>query len=316
MRSLVLPALLLLSASSAQAQEPRILPKQSGWVGAVAFAPNSRTLAIGTGDGGVALWDATTGKMLRKLNSHKHAVAALAWLLDHAMLISSGHDHIVIYHSIKPRSGLTDTQTGHTGAVMSAVVTPKGERLFTGSADATIREWDTSGGTKTVVHRDHTSWVNGLAIDRDGKMLASAGSDNAVIVRNLGDMSTLAKFTVRDGEVRSVAFSPDGKQVAGGIRYGGVRVWDLESSKEVAALKAHVGETWAVAYTPDGKTLASGGGDWNKPGEVRLWDTATWKERATLKHSGEVLCLSISPNGKLLAAGGWDRMVRVWELAK
>jgi WD40 repeat protein len=79
--------------------------------------------------------------------------------------------------------------------------------------------------------------------------------------------------------------------------------------------EAHDGEAWAVCFTPDGKTLVSGGGDWGKPGTVKLWDTKTWKARATLAHKGEVLCVAASPDGKWLAAGGADRTVRLWRLA-
>ena len=54
----------------------------------------------------------------------------------------------------------------------------------------------------------------------------------------------------------------------------------------------HVSDVWGVAFTPDGKTLVSGDGDWNKPGEVKLWNVEDGKERATLKHTGEVLCVA------------------------
>jgi WD40 repeat protein len=72
---------------------------------------------------------------------------------------------------------------------------------------------------------------------------------------------------------------------------------------------------WAVAFSADGRTLASGDGDWNKPGDVRLWDTATWEQRGQLKHTGEVLCLAFAPKGSVLAAGSWDKSVKVWDLA-
>ena len=132
----------------------------------------------------------------------------------------------------------------------------------------------------------HTSWVNGLALSKDASLLVSAGSDNTVRFWDAKTWKNTATLTVKEGEVRCVALSPDGKFVAAGIRYGHVRVWDLEMKKEVFSTKAHEGETWAVAFTPDGKTLCSGGGDWDRPGEVRLWHTAGWKERAgTLRFS-------------------------------
>ena len=58
-----------------------------------------------------------------------------------------------------------------------------------------------------------------------------------------------------------------------------------------------------VGHPAKATLLATGGGDWNQPGEVRLWDTSTWRQRARLKHTGEVLCVAISPDGRALAAG-------------
>src|SRR5262245_17304837 len=81
-----------------KAQEPLTLPKHAGWVGAVALSPDSRTLAVGTSDGGVALWDANTGKMITPLKVHKDAVAALAWRSDGKQLASGGHDRLVLVH--------------------------------------------------------------------------------------------------------------------------------------------------------------------------------------------------------------------------
>ena len=108
----------------------------------------------------------------------------------------------------------------------------------------------------------------------------------------------------------------NGKTIAAGVRYGIVKAWDVESGKETASLTAHDGDAWAVSFTPDGKTLVSGGGDWGKPGTVKLWDTKTWKERERLKHTNEVLCVAFHPNRPIVAAGAWDKTVRVWDLTE
>ena len=60
-----------------------------------------------------------------------------------------------------------------------------------------------------------------------------------------------------------------------------------------------------VAFSPDGKRLASGGGERDKPGELKLWDVATGKESAALRgHAGEVHSVAFSPGGRTLASGG------------
>src|SRR2546422_1065184 len=70
----------------------------------------------------------------------------------------------------------------------------------------------------------------------------------------------------------------------------------------------------SVAFSPDGKTLASGGGG-SGPGEIKLWDVATGKERAALKgHTRGVTSVAFSPDGKTLASGDDDQTIRLWDV--
>jgi WD40 repeat protein len=48
---------------------------------------------------------------------------------------------------------------------------------------------------------------------------------------------------------------------------------------------------------------------------VRLWDTATGKEVATVKAPDEVLGVALTPDGKVLAAGGRGKSAKIWSVA-
>ncbi len=122
--------------------------------------------------------------------------------------------------------------------------------------------------------------------------------------------------------VRFVTFSPDGTTLATGSFDNTAKLWDAATGKGRATLRGH-GEPHpasedrrtrgvnAIAYAPDGGTLATAGLD----GTVKLWDTATGKELATLKgHTGPVEGVAFSPDGKALASGGLDGSVRVWDV--
>jgi WD40 repeat protein len=77
------------------------------------------------------------------------------------------------------------------------------------------------------------------------------------------------------------------------------------------ALLPHGDGVPSLLFTPDGKTLISASGD----GFIRLWDTATGKERQRLRgHQGAVLALALHRDGRTLASGGHDQMVRLWDL--
>jgi WD40 repeat protein len=100
------------------------------------------------------------------------------------------------------------------------------------------------------------------------------------------------------------------------MRYGAVKTWDLSSDRVRLNIRAHRGDVWALAFTPDGKLLMSGDGDWNRPGVVKVWDTATGEARGELPHTGEVLCVAFTADGTRLAAGSWDKSVRVWDVER
>jgi WD40 repeat protein len=85
--------------------------------------------------------------------------------------------------------------------------------------------------------------------------------------------------------------------------------WKL-ASKQRDALRM-----MSVAFSPDCKTLATVGYDHT----IRLWDTATGKETATLRgHVGSVTAVVFSPDGRTLASAelGTNRTVKLWDLGR
>ena len=314
---LIIFGIMFLLATGVGADEPITLKDFGGWVGAVAFSPDSHKLAVGVSDGGVSIWDANRGQKVDATPGLR-AVAALAFTADGATLVRGCHSPVMAMTYLnRDQTKIQGVifRPGVDGPLLALALSPNGKVVYAGHFKGAIGQYEIDDHRFVDSKKAHTSWVNSLAIDRSGTLLASGSSDNTVRLWDPNTLKDLHIFRVKEGEVRAVAISPDKKWIAAGIRYGWVRVWTLEDKKEVVTLKAHEGETSGVAFTPDGKTLASGGGDWNKPGEVRLWDVDSWKERATLKHTGEVLCLAISPDGGYLAAGSWDRTVKIWKLS-
>jgi WD40 repeat protein len=148
----------------------------------------------------------------------------------------------------------------------------------------------------------------------DGQWLISGSSDGTVKLWRARSGKLQATISATEAEVRSVAISPGGDVLVAGLRYGTLKAWKWAKQEEQYNARAHESDVWSIALSPDGRTLTSGDGDWNKPGLIKLWDTASWRLRQTFATSAEVLSVACSPDGRTIAAGCADGRVTAWRI--
>jgi WD40 repeat protein len=317
----------LTAISSLPAHEPKLQNTMEGHsegVYSVAWSPDGKTLASGSYDQTIRLWDVATGKTTATLKTRGgDHVTSVAWSPDGKMLASGSYDQTIRLWDVATGK-TTATLEGHTECVDFVAWSPDGKSLASVGGGA-IKVWDVGTGKNVATIQGNQEWVNSVAWSPDGKSLASGNADGVVKVRSVANGRTIASLDAESGlNVLAITYSPDGKTLASGDGCT-IELWDVTSHKSIHTLKGHscdlvtyghgnfggqyIPAVKSVAFSSDGKTLASGSQDKT----IKLWDVTSGRSITTLAgHSGAVESVAFSPDGKTLASASDDKAIKLW----
>ncbi|CAK90344.1 unnamed protein product (macronuclear) [Paramecium tetraurelia] len=314
----------------------------SGTINTLCFSPDGTTLASGSDDISIRLWDVKTGQQIAKIDGHSHYVMSVNFSPDGTTLASGSEDNSIRLWNVKTGQ-LKAKLDGHSSTVYSVNFSPDGTTLASGSRDKSIRLWDVKTGQQKDKLDGHLNWVYSVIFSPDGTTLASGSVDNSI---RLWDVKTGQQRDKLDGHsnwVYSVIFSLDGTTLASGGRDNSICLWDVKTGQQRAKLDGHLGYVYSINFSPDGTTLASGSVDssirlWDvKTGQlkdqsisllmvryqhlgsvdnsIRLWDGQTGQQNSKLY--GHLSCVNqicFSPDGTTLASGSSDNSIRLWNV--
>src|SRR5205807_2640991 len=148
----------------------------------LAFSPDGKTVAVGTGNGSIQLWDVVARRQLTRLSGHRHSVNSVAFSPDGKVLVSGSADRTVRRWDVGTSNEL-GTFFGHERAVMAVAFSPDGRLVASGGGSVhfptnptgpqRIRIWERATGQEALRLDGHDSDVTSLAFHPNGKRLAA-----------------------------------------------------------------------------------------------------------------------------------------------
>ena len=264
-----------------------VAESSGGHKGVVRFSPDNRFIAIGETDGRVRIVSRDGSEI---------------W-------------------NVSPES-VDESSWRNSNGVTAMAFTRNGELLLTGAGykDHEIKIWDAVKGTLIDRFRDHTSYLTGIVVLADGRVV-STDNNGEVLVWDVA--SRHLAYRLRSPQrIRASDVNGDGTMIVTGGGDETIQLWDLQPAQDNSylTLSGLVNESssamgrskHAVAeFLPDSNSVAAV----NKNGSVVVIDCESFEYR-TISELGESnVSAAGSADGQSLAVTDNEGKVRVWNLA-
>ena len=267
----------------------------------VAFHPIFSSLASGSEDTTIKVWDWELGELERTVKGHTKAVLDVDFggPRGGTLLASCSSDLTVKLWDPSDEYKNIRTLPGHDHSVSAVRFVPSGAAgapasgnlLASASRDRTLKLWDVSTGYCVKTLRGHADWVRAVAPSGDGRWLLSAGNDQTARVWDAASGEVRATCLGHEHVIECCAFAPP-------AAYG--------------ALAALAGLKKAPPAGSAGEYLATGSRDKS----IKIWDLRGTLVRTLVGHDNWVRALLFHPGGRYLLSASDDKSVRCWDLTQ
>jgi platelet-activating factor acetylhydrolase IB subunit alpha len=267
----------------------------------VAFHPVFSSLASGSEDTTIKIWDWELGELERTVKGHTKAVLDVDYggPRGGTLLASCSSDLTIKLWDPSDEYKNIRTLPGHDHSVSAVRFIPSGSAgspasgnlLVSASRDKTLRIWDVTTGYCVKTIQGHLDWVRDVVASPDGRFLFSGGNDQVPRLWDASSGDTKATFLGHEHVVECVAFSPP---------------TSYQYLAPLAGLKKPPPASSCAEFVATGSRDKS----------IRLWDTRGTLIKTLVGHDNWIRGIVFHPGGKYMLSVSDDKTLRCWDLSQ
>jgi len=315
---------------------PEDLYTQKGFTypetGTVLFSMDGQFIVAGVGDYTAIIWDAKTGKELRKIKKTKSTCTSCineaVFTSENKYLLTTRSDTIWMFN--RSTGALIRDFYGRGGSLEGLTVSL--DSRYLAAIEYGVAElWDLNSGTLLFQAGNYSeNKILSLSISPDGRQMITGNDKRMTEIWDIGSgkkVITLRGYLNNVDErilnhsymywaalVNEAKLSPDGKYIAVGRTGNNAKIIDFNTGKVHKTLRGHNSMVISLNFSKDSKYLATGGLD----GKAIIWDVETGDPVREISFPDENLAIfsvDISADGTMLATADWGGYVMIWDIA-
>ncbi|MBL8794512.1 MAG: PD40 domain-containing protein [Planctomycetia bacterium] len=296
--------------------------------GGVGFSPDGKLLAggrskgklIGLGEAGtdeLLLWDARTGRELRRLSG---VVRHVFWPDGGQVVAVDGEGQLSLRRT--DRDETVRRFAGKSAAVATLVASDDGRLVAVAEAGGeapyysaradhrpAVRVYEVATGRECFRAAGHRAALDELIFTRDGRLLAWSDYAGAVRLWDTVDGRERSGPQLRRSPLSPLAFSADGRSLLYCAADDTLQEWNLRTGSAGRRWEGRQADGFRLRYARDGNTVIAGSG-------LDFWDPATGERRHHFpSHRAQVERLVYAPGGQTLASLDAEGYLRLWDTA-
>ena len=270
-------------------------------VSCIAFHPIFSSLASGSEDTTIKIWDWELGELERTVKGHTKSVLDVDYggPRGGTLLASCSTDLTIKLWDPSDEYKNIRTLPGHDHSVSAVRFIPSGAAgspssgnlLVSASRDKTLKIWDVITGYCVKTFRGHVDWVRDVSASFDGRWLLSAGNDQTARIWDAASGEVKATILGHEHVIECCTFAPPAA---------------YEHLATLAGLKK------PPPSSSSGEFLATGGRD----KVIKIWDSRGTMIKTLSGHDNWVRSLVFHAGGKYLLSASDDKTIRCWDLSQ
>jgi len=287
------------------------MPGHSEAVISVAFSPDGKYLASGSGDTTVRFWDVNTETPHFTCKGHRHWILAIAWSPDGKKLASGCKNAEIRIWNPENGQQVGKTLTGHkqwiTWLAWEPIhINPDCRRLASAGKDGDIRIWDTKLCKTLLILSGHLQSVPSIRWGGEG-LIYSASQDRTIKVWRDSDGSLCRTLQGHGHWVNTMALNT-GYVIRTGIFEPASKKSGKQSNENI---QEEALARYNIAKGNSPEYMVSGSDDFT----LFLWQPSESKKHIARMtgHQALINAVQFSPNGRIIASASFDKSVKLWE---